>query len=150
MGKRRVGKAWRGPWLVRFFRRHRDDDPAEAIPAQAFLNAAPKLVHVKLVAIVSAVAEAPPPVFAGGGKWEAMHGSMSGIYEVRADGSGREHFRLFCVLERDGAAVGLGGPTLVLVTGMKKGFMTTFSERDYDRVRVLVAEFFARVPRSVS
>ena len=43
--------------------------------------------------------QAPPPQYSGGGKWEAMHGSMGGYYEVRATGPQREQFRLFCVLE---------------------------------------------------
>ena len=47
-----------------------------------------------------AVAAAPPPAFSGGGKWEAMHGEMSGFFEVRVDGPQRHHYRLFCVLER--------------------------------------------------
>jgi hypothetical protein len=49
--------------------------------------------------VLDAVAEAPPPAYSGGGKWEAMHGSMGGYYECRVTGPAREQFRLFCVLE---------------------------------------------------
>jgi hypothetical protein len=62
-----------------------------------------------------------------------MHGDMAGFYEVRVDGPGRRHYRAFCVLERDGASVGLGGPSIVLIAGMTKEFRTTFSRRDYGR-----------------
>ena len=56
----------------------------------------------------------PSPV-AGTG---AMHGTMVGYYEVRVDGRDRRYYRLFCVLERNGAQLGLGGPSLVVITGM--------------------------------
>jgi hypothetical protein len=55
-----------------------------------------------------------------------MHGTMAGYYEVRVDGRDRHHYRLFCVLERDGALVGLGGPSIVVLSGMEKPFRTTF------------------------
>ncbi len=141
---------WEGPWLIHFFARHQDDDPTRAVPGRDFLDQCPVAVRAKLVAILSAVADAPPPAFSGGGKWEAMHGSMNGFYEARADGERREHFRLFCVLERDGASVGLKGPSLVIITGGRKAFKTTFTKRDYDRVGALGREYFARKPRSVA
>ncbi|WP_394829978.1 hypothetical protein [Pendulispora albinea] len=103
-----------------------------------------------MLAVVKAVAEAPPPRFSGGGRWEAMHDQMAGFYEVRVDGPQRSHYRLFCFLDRDGAQVGLGGPSLVLVTGKKKAFMTLLSKADYAEVRRLGTEFRARVPRSVA
>jgi hypothetical protein len=106
-------------------------------------------VAAKFVAVVKAVADAPPPAFSGGGKWEAMHGEMNGFYEVRVDGPKRRHYRLFCVLERDGAKVGLGEPSLVLITGKDKPFQTVLSNADYAEVRSLGREFLARTPRSV-
>ncbi len=142
-------EAWRGPWLIHFFQRHPEDDPTSNVPARAFLLADPA-VAPRLVAVVRAVADSPPPAFAGGGKWEAMHGDMAGFYEVRVDGPGRRHYRLFCVLERDGAALGLGGPSIVLIAGMVKEFRTTFSPRDYAKVRQLGDEYRARTPRSVA
>jgi hypothetical protein len=107
-------------------------------------------VAAKLVAVVKAVADAPPPAFSGGGKWEAMHGDMTGFYEVRTDGAKRRHYRLFCLLDRDGAKVGLGGPSLVLITGKDKAFQTVLSAADYAEVRRLGREFLARTPRSVA
>jgi hypothetical protein len=102
-----------------------------------------------MIAVVRAVADAPPPAFSGGGKWEAMHGKMGGVYEVRVDGPSRHHYRLFCVLERDGAQLGLGGSSLVLIAGKEKPFQTTLSAREYDEVLALVNEFKNRRPRSV-
>lgn len=102
-----------------------------------------------MIAVLHAVRDAPPPAFSGGGKWEAMHGEMSGVYEVRVDGPKRHHYRLFCVLERDGARLGLGGPSVVVICGRSKPFMTKLSSRDYEEVRGLVLEFQNRTPRSV-
>lgn len=40
-------------------------------------------------AVLEAVRAAPPPAFSGGGKREAMHGTMAGYYEIRVTGPGR-------------------------------------------------------------
>jgi hypothetical protein len=137
------------PWLVHFFRRHQGDDPKQSVPAREFLDACPKGVRAKIVAALVAVAAAPPHAFSGGGYWEAMHGDMSGYYEVRIDGPQRRHFRLFCLLEREGRDLGLGGPSIVLLTGMAKEFRTVFSNADYAKVRRLGGEYRSRKPRSV-
>jgi hypothetical protein len=102
-----------------------------------------------MLAVVNAVAEAPPPQFSGGGKWEAMHGDMAGHHEIRVDGPKRHHYRLFCPLERDGVSVGLGGPSLVLICGKDKPFRTVLSPRDYAEVRRLGSEYLGRRVRSV-
>jgi hypothetical protein len=136
-------------WRVHFFQRHPVDDPARSVAALEFLRRCPTKVEAMMVAVVRAVAGAPPPAFSGGGKWEAMHGEMAGFYEVRVDGPKRRHYRLFCMLECDGAAVGLGGPSLVLLAGKDKPFMTVLSAADYAEVRALGAEFRRRVPPSV-
>jgi hypothetical protein len=138
------------PWLVHFFERHPSDDPERSVPARAFLLACPEKVRQMMFAVLHAVASAPPPAFSGGGKWEAMHGSMGGYYEVRVDGPQRHHYRLFCILERDGKALGLGGSSIVLITGKDKDFRTVLSERDYAEVRRLGAEYESRKPRSVA
>ena len=138
------------PWLIHFFQRHHDDDPRRTVPAREFLVACPESVRAKLIAALQAVAEAPPPAFSGGGYWEAMHGDMSGYYEVRADGPRRKHFRLFCVLERSGSDLGLGGPSIVVLTGMMKEFRTVFSNADYARVRRIGDEYRSRKHRSVA
>ena len=137
------------PWRIHFFQRHVGDDVGQSVPARDFLEACPEKVRAMMLAVVKAVADAPPPQFAGGGKWEAMHGDMSGFYEVRVDGPNRHHYRLFCVLERDGASVGLGGPSLVLITGKDKPFRTVLSTQDYADVRRLGNEFRSRRPRRV-
>ncbi len=62
--------------------------------------------------VLEAVAEAPPPAFSGGGKWEVMHDDMAGFYEVRVRGADRLNHRLFCILERD--ADDLGGSSIVV------------------------------------
>jgi hypothetical protein len=63
-------------WLIHFFKRHRLEDALETVPAVAFLDRLPTKVVAEIHAILNAVAEAPPPAFGGGGKWEAMHGDM--------------------------------------------------------------------------
>lgn len=141
---------WKGAWLIHFFARHAEDDPTTSVPAREFLEGCPVSVAAKFAAVLKAVADAPPPAFSGGGKWEAMHGEMNGYYEVRIDGPNREHYRLFCLLDRNGAAVGLGGPSLVAITGASKPFRTVLSPADYAQVRALGDEFLARCPRSVA
>ena len=153
MTARKTGQAITAPtvpWLIHFFQRHRKDDPTEAVPGQVFLVGCPEKVKQKMVAVLKAVAEAPPPAFSGGGMWEAMHDDMAGYYEVRVDGAKRHHYRLFCVLEREGERVGLGGPSVVIITGKDKPFQTTLAKSDYEDVRRLGAEYRARSPRSVA
>lgn len=137
------------PWKIQFFKRHPSDDPTCSTPARGFLDHCPPAVVQKFLAVIKAIADAPPPQFSGGGMWEAMHGEMAGFYEIRVDGPKRHHFRLFCLLERDGKKVGLGGPSLILVTGKDKPFRTLLTKGDYDEVRALGTEFLGRCPRSV-
>ena len=143
------GPARSAPWRIHFFKRHVADDPSQSVPARDFLQTCPTKVEATILAVVKAGAEAPPPAFSGGGKWEAMHDDMAGFYEVRVDGPQRRHFRLFCVLERDGATVGLGGPSLVLIAGKSKAFMTVLSKAEYGEIRALGVEYRGRNPRSV-
>lgn len=82
------------PWSVIY---HRASDGT--IPALEFLDDCPGKLEGEFTAVLDAVAAAPPPQFSGGGKWEAMHGEMTGYYEIRLTGPGREQFRLFCLLE---------------------------------------------------
>jgi hypothetical protein len=101
-----------------------------------------------MLAVLEAVAEAPPKRFAGGGHWEAMRGSMTGWHEVRVDGSKpRRHYRLFCRLDTE--ARERNRPILAVITGMSKAVRTTFSEAVYARVRELGDEYLSRNPRSV-
>lgn len=99
-------------------------------------------------AVLIAVAAAPPKRFAGGGYWEAMHGDMTGWFEVRVDGPPRRtHYRLFCLLDYDTSAA--QAPLLVIIDGRAKAFRTTLSSRDYASVKRLGDEYRARLPRSV-
>jgi hypothetical protein len=135
------------PWAIVFFQRHRDDDRGQSVPGADFLESCPTGVRADLVAIVKAVAEAPPMKFAGGGQWQAMHGDMAGYYEARTRGPRKRLYRLFGILERD--ASGLPGPSLVIITGMDKPNESAFSEADYRRVRRLGDEYRGRTPRSI-
>lgn len=72
---------------------------------------------------------------------------MKGFFEVRVTGPGRRRYRLFCILDREGP--GLGGPSVVLITGMDKAPGSAFSEADYRKVRSLGREYLSRAPRSV-
>jgi hypothetical protein len=142
------------PHEVAYFRRHAADDPARTIPGREFLQSCPVGVRAKFFAVLVAVAAAPPHRFAGGGYWEAMHGSMAGWFEVRVDGpkpaggKGRHHYRLYCLLDFD--AVGIHKPLLVVVTGLDKPFRTVLSEADYAAVRDLGDEYHSRNPRSLA
>lgn len=111
-------KAGEKPWSIRFFRRHKEDDPDELCPGEAFLDACPKKVARTLIAILQGVAAAPPPSFSGGGMWEAMRGEMAGFYEARTRGPDRRLYRLYCILERE--TPGHDGPSLVVITGLSK------------------------------
>jgi hypothetical protein len=142
------------PHDVVYFRRHRDDDPAETIPGRAFLQSCPASVRAKFVAVLLAVAGAPPHRFAGGGYWEAMHGDMAGWFEVRVDGTkprggkGRHHYRLYCLLDFD--AKDMDKPLLVVVTGKDKPLRTILSDADYAAVRRLGQEYLEHNPRSIA
>jgi hypothetical protein len=68
-------------WRIEYYEQH-----GGSVPAAKFLDGCP----AQFDAVFDAVAAAPPPRFSGGGKWEAMHGSMGGYYEIRLTGPGRE------------------------------------------------------------
>jgi len=53
------------------------------VPAADCLDACPAKVRGTIMAVLDVVAAAPPPSFVGGGKWEAIHGSMGGYYAAR-------------------------------------------------------------------
>lgn len=141
------------PWAILYFRRHRSDDPAETRPGRVYLNNLPPQIRAQLIAVIKAVADAPPPAHSGGGKWEVMKGDMAGYYQVKADGfeNGRRlHYRAFCLLERQTAANGLPGPSLIILDGMTKPYLTVFTRADYARIRALGDEYLSLQPRSVA
>ena len=126
----------------------------KSIPAAEFLDACPTKVEAEMLATLEAVADAPPPKFSGGGKWEAMHGDMNGYYEVRAQGPKREQFRLFCILENAEKVElerrGLPRLAIAVITGMRKPWMTKFTDRDYKKVRQLGDAYKSKVPRPIA
>jgi hypothetical protein len=137
-------------WQIEYYE-HEDG----SVPAVDLLDGCPTKIEAQFNAVLDAVAAAPPPQFSGGGKWEAMHGSMGGYYEIRLTGPGREQFRLFCLLENAAPAElrrrGLKGPSIVVINGMRKPHRTTFTDRDYRKhVRVHGEEHLANVPRRLA
>jgi hypothetical protein len=107
-----------------------------------------------LTAALDDVALGPPVQYRGGGYWEAMHGAMTGWFEVRGTGPGREQFRLFCLLENvdeaEMAARGLDRPAIAVITGLRKPFRTTFTDADYAAVRNLGDDHKAQRPRRIA
>lgn len=149
----RSGKRLPGPdpddaYAVKYFKRHRDDDPSEEVPGFTFLRDCPATIRRRMFAVVIKVAKTPPPKFAGGGFWEAMHGEMTGWHEIRLTGPGREQFRLFCLLDANPAPPAEHKNVLAIITGMRKPPGQIFSPTDYARVRTLGDEYRSRVPRS--
>jgi hypothetical protein len=134
-------------WEVAYFKRHKSDDASEIAPGQNYLkNDCPIAVSAHMRAVVVQVAGAPPDKFAGGGYWEAMHGAMTGYFEVRKKYRGN-HYRLFCVLDEESKGT---KPLLTILCGMTKPDRTTFSDADYAWVRDMGEEYRSRNPRSVS
>ena len=87
--------------------------------------------------------------------WEAMHGAMSGFYEVRKQGApNRTLYRLFCILDNANPAGlakrGLPGPAIVVITGMSKPWMTTFTAGDYAAVQAMGQDYLATFPRRIA
>lgn len=138
----------RPPWAIVYY-----ETGNGSAPALEFLDGCPGKIDAEFVAVLDAVAAAPPPQFSGGGKWEAMHGSMGGWHEIRLTGPGREQFRLFCVLENAADEEllrrGLTKPAIAVITGMRKPWRTKFSETDYRRVRRLGDEYKMSHPRRI-
>lgn len=136
-------------WGLVFFREHDG-----AVPARAFLDACPTSVAAKILAVLDAVRRAPPPAFSGGGMWEAMGGTMAGFFEVRVQGPGRMHYRLFCLMENGDAAhlaaCGFAGPRIVLIDGGAKANATLFKDSYYRRIRRLGDAYRAATPRSIA
>jgi hypothetical protein len=129
-------------------------DNNQRVPAEEFLDRCPKKVEANLVRVLDAVAEAPPPTYSGGGKWEAMHGEMGGYFEVRATGPNREQFRLFCQLENgtddELRRRGFTRPAIAVITGMRKPNRTVFSGGDYAAVRALGDDHRSNYPRRIA
>lgn len=129
--------------------------PTGPAPGEDFLDGCPTKVAATIEAVLEIVRDAPPPRFSGGGKWEAMHGSMGGYYEIRVTGPQRTQYRLFCLLDNGSpqelAARGFKDPQIVVITGMAKPVRTTFTDADYrKRVRDLGDRYRATLPRPIA
>jgi hypothetical protein len=107
----------------------------------------PDAVEAEIMATIDAVAEGPPPQFRGGLRYQAMHGDMTGWFEVRTKHRKRL-YRLFCLQDRK--APGLPRPAFVLITGGDKANESAFSKAFYTKVRALGEEYLSSHPRSVA
>lgn len=132
-------------WDIVYYR-----DANDKVPGADFLLACPPKTSANLGAVLDAVAAAPPPMFSGGGKWEAMHGDMGGYYEVRAMGPGREHFRLFCIMDKADDQNGLPRDAIAVITGGRKQNATLFDDLFYKRVRKMGDDYKAQFPRRIA
>ncbi len=124
------------------------------VPAENFLDSAPTKVEARFYSVLEAVRDAPPPSFGGGGYWEAMHGEMSGFYEIRLTGPGRQQYRLFCILDNaheEGLRQrGFNEPKIAVITGLVKKSGETFSVGDYRGVRRLGQDYLKSFPRRIA
>jgi hypothetical protein len=88
------------------------------------------------------------------GKWEAMHGTMGGWYEIRLTGPGRPTApAVLSTGERHQRRTGqarVSPAAIAVITGMRKPWRTVFSQRDYQRVRELGREHQQNYPRRIA
>ena len=91
----------------------------------------------KLYAVLRAVSEGPPHKFRGGGYWEAMHGEMTGIHEVRIQAKDGYLYRFFCLLRQNEASE----EEIVVLAGMRKRKGKKFRAAEYQRV-IKIFELF--------
>jgi Txe/YoeB family toxin of Txe-Axe toxin-antitoxin module len=129
--------------------------PDGTVPVDGFLDSCPSKVEATILAVLEAVRAAPPPAFSGGGKWEAMHGSMGGYYEIRVTGPSRRHYRLFCLLDNgtpeELAALGFDRPQIAVINGMVKPNAALFTDNEYRRhIRDLGDDYIASRPRRIA
>lgn len=125
---------------VAFFKRKAVDDPDRAVPSLASLRTFPPGVRRRILATLAAVAEAPPTRFAGGGAWEAMHGGMSGYFEVRVKYR-RMLYRVFCLLDTSLDARIYAKPVLAVIDAESKPDGTAIPASRYEQVRALGSEY---------
>ncbi|MGB0096780.1 MAG: hypothetical protein WBP81_30100 [Solirubrobacteraceae bacterium] len=123
-------------------------------PALDFLDSCPGKIDGEFLAVLDAVVAAPPPQFSGGGKWEAMHGEMTGYHEIRLTGPRREQFRLFCLLENGSddelLKRGLVKPAIAVIDGRRKPWRTVLSAADYRAVKKVDEEHKRQFPRRIA
>jgi hypothetical protein len=86
---------------------------------------------------------------------DACPGSMSGYYEIRVTGPGRQHYRLFCVLDNGSDAElaerGFDTAQIAVINGMVKPNAALFTDREYRKhVRDLGDDYLSTVPRRIA
>lgn len=124
--------AWKGPWDIAFYKR-----PSGEAPALSWLRSFPEVVEKRLVAIIIAVAQRPPPSFpSSSNEWKAMHTEMGGFFEAR-DQHDKTDYRVFCILDRNNHA----RPTVVVVSGGEKPDETEMKPWVYREARALRDEY---------
>ncbi len=128
------------PWDIALFESTASVE--SMVPTIEFLDACPPKVAARIAVVLEAVAASPPPRFAGGGYWEAMHGEMNGFYEVRV-GHGNFNYRLLCLLQnplldQDNVE---SGAAIVCLTGFRKPVRSAANDRDYQAARDARDEF---------
>jgi hypothetical protein len=137
------------PWRVVYY-----EASDGTVPALEFLDGCPGKLEGEFTAALDAVADAPLPQFSGGGKWEAMHGEMTGYHEIRLTGPGREQFRLFCLLENASDEElrrrGLTKPAIAVLDGRRKPWRTVLSTADYRAVKKLGEDHKRQHPRRIA
>jgi hypothetical protein len=83
-----------------------------------------------------------------------MHGEMTGWFEIRLTGPGREQFRLFCLLENgtDDELLrrGLVRPAIAVIDGRRKPWRTVLTAADYRAVKNLGEEHKRQFPRRIA
>ncbi len=62
-------------WSIHFFRRVSTDDSSGSVPTIDFLDGLSPKIAAEIHAVLDAVAEAPPPAFAGGGSGRPCTGT---------------------------------------------------------------------------
>lgn len=120
--------------------------PDGTVPMEVYLESIPPQVAARIVTTAEAVADAPPYRFAGGGRWEVMHGDMTGWYEIRVR-FGSMHYRVFCLLDQHAKD---RGPLLVMVDGRTKVNATLLPDREYAQVRELGEFYLNTQPRPIA
>ena len=131
------------PFRVVFYSPARFELP----PGQAYLLSIPEKVRARFLALLVAVAAAPPYRFRGGGTWEAMHGAMTGWFEVRINSAHKYHYRLFCIVDTE--ALNYQENLLVVVDGRTKRYLTTLPDSEYKKIKRLGEEYFSSNPREI-
>lgn len=139
-GSRRVSRkkstapppAWKGPWDIAFYKGTKGE-----APALSWLRSFPEVVERRMVAIIIAVAQRPPPSFpSSSNEWQAMHTDMGGFFEAR-DQHGQMDYRVFCILDRNHHP----RPTVVLVSGGAKPDGTKMKAWVYREARAFRDEY---------